>query len=173
MNEFLEEFSKEPTNVYALAFVLFWILVYVFVRKPALLWLDNQIAAISSELTKAQELRAEAEAALTDCKTKQAQAEEEARMILKMAQEQAEAMRKKADDDLATMVARQKHLATERIRLAQEKAVDTVRAEAIRLGMDMARQALSKDLSDADKLRLFEHALEDVPAIDMARLKKN
>jgi len=147
--------------------------MYIFVRKPALLWLDNQIAAISAELARAHELRAEAEAALVDCKVKQAQAEEEAKMILKMAKEQAEAMRKKADDDLATLVVRQKQLATERIRLAQEKAVEMVRFEAVRIGMEMARKTLSEELSDADRSRLFDHALEDVPAINVLRMKKN
>ncbi|MDD3029759.1 MAG: hypothetical protein PHS57_05725, partial [Alphaproteobacteria bacterium] len=86
-------FLSNPVNTYAVAFALFVALSYFFIRKPLLRWIDSEIAKISTELNTARELREEAEAALAECKVKQEQAERESKMILKMAQEQAEAMR--------------------------------------------------------------------------------
>lgn len=168
----MKEWLQDPMNAYAVAFVAFWLMVYVFGRKPGLQWLDGEIAKIGAELKTARELRAEAEGALSECKAKQAQAESEARMILEMAKEQVEAMRKQADAELAATLSRQQNLATERIRLAEEKAVNAVRDEAIRMGMDMARKTLTENLAEADATRLLERAIEDIPAFGKAKSKK-
>lgn len=164
------ELLHDAGNVYALAFVLFWVFIYIYVRKPAFQWLDGEIGKIRAELNTARELRAEAEGALAECKTKQAEAEKEAQMLLKMAREQVEAMRKQADVDLSAFLSRQQHLASERIRMAQERAVAAVREEAVRLAMDLARKTLREDLSESDALGIFESAVDNLP--EFSRVKK-
>jgi F0F1-type ATP synthase membrane subunit b/b' len=167
----MKEFLQNPMNIYAVAFVLFLALAYVLLRKPILGWIDGEIAKIRAELLIAHELRAEAEAALAECKTKQAQAEREAEVIVKMAGQQAEAMRKQAAVDLEAAVARQQQMATERIRLAQDKAVGAVREAVLTMGMDLARKTLSENLSEADATRLVDSAINEIPIFKSAKSK--
>jgi F-type H+-transporting ATPase subunit b len=160
----MKEFIQNPVNIYTIAFIIFAALAYIFLRKPLVQWIDGEIAKITAELNMAHDLRAEAEAALEECKSKQAQAERDAQVIVSMARQQAEAMRKRADAELETTLARQQQLATERIHYAQERAVSAVRDAAITMGMELARKTLTQDLSEADAAKLIEQAINDIPA---------
>jgi F-type H+-transporting ATPase subunit b len=164
MNEFLQELAHEHSNIYAIAFIIFWALVLIFGRKPLFQWLDGEIAKITAELTTARDLRAEAEAALADMKEKQLLAEKDARMIVEMAKKQVADMRKQAEEDLASTLERQKQMSAERIRMAEERAVSAIRAEAVKLGMELARKTLVEDLSAQEASVLVERAIADVPA---------
>jgi len=161
----MTEFFQDPMNIYAIAFAVFCALAYFRGRKPVAQWIDGEIAKITSELNVAHELRAEAEALLADVKARQAKAEREAQVIVSMAKQQAQAMRKQADADLEATLARQKQLATERIELAQENAVSTVRQAAITMGMELARRALTENLSGEDASKLLEQAINEIPAL--------
>ncbi len=169
MIEWIEEFFQETANIYAVAFVAFWVLIYAVVRKPFLQWLDGEIGKISAELNTAHSLRAEAEAMLEDCKAKQAQAERDAQRIVQMAKQQAETMRQRADAELEASLKHQQHMAAERIQLAQNAAVNAVREAAISMGMEMARRMLTEKLSEADAARLVEEAIDEVPALKKAQ----
>ncbi|MDD4617499.1 MAG: hypothetical protein PHW76_10435 [Alphaproteobacteria bacterium] len=171
MNEFLQELAKETLNVYAIAFVIFWLLVVIFLRKPAFQWLDNQIGQITAELDTARQLRAEAESSLSDVKNKQIQAEKDAKEIIEMAKNQAEAMRKQAASELAATLERQQQLAADRIRLAEMKAVDAIRSKAVSLGMEMARQILFEKISGDNAMRLIEGSIEDAAAFSDSKAK--
>jgi F-type H+-transporting ATPase subunit b len=165
----MKEFFQDPMNIYAVAFVIFCVLAYILLKKPLLEWIDGEVRTITAELNVAHELRAEAEALLADCKAKQAKAEREAQVIVSMASQQAAVMRKQADEDLESTLARQKQLATERIELAQEKAIRTVREAAITMGMELARRALTENLSEEDASKLVEQAINEIPAIKVAK----
>jgi len=160
----MNELMQDPMFFYAIAFVIFLALAFIYGRKPAAGWLDGEIARIRGELDAARELRAEAEAALADCKEKQARAEADAKTIVKNAQEQVEEMRRAAGEELAATLRRHQQLAAERIRMAEFEAVNEVRAAAIKLAMDSARQSLS-GLSDTDAARLVDQAIGEIPAI--------
>lgn len=165
LHELIQELLHEAVFYYAVAFVIFWALIYRFASKPALKWIDGEIEKISAELATAHELRAEAEAALAESKGKQAKAEKEAKVIIEMAKKEAEAMRKHAETNLETILNRQQQLATERIRIAQDNAIAVVRAAAIDMAMDIARKNLSDHLSDDDAARLVEEAIAEIPAL--------
>ena len=161
----MNEALQDPMNIYAIAFVIFVALAYFLGRKPALQWIDGEIGKISAELDTARQLRAEAEAALADCKAKQTAAENEVQMILHMAKQETESLRKQAEVDLAVTLERQQQLATERIRIAQSEAVASVRDAAIALGMELARKTLTENLSQGDAAKLVEQAIADAPAL--------
>ncbi len=167
MSEFLHEFASEHGNIYTAAFIIFWTLVLIYGRKPGLRWLDSEIGKITSELNTARELRAEAEAALAEVKVKQAQAEKEAREIVDMARNQATAMRKQADAELAATLERQQQLAADRIKIAEIKAVDAIRSEAVKLGMELARRVLTDDLTQNEASTLIERGITDISALEV------
>ena len=167
----MSNLMQDPMFFYGVAFVIFIALAYMFGRKPALGWIDGEIAKIRAELDQSRALRAEAEAALADCKKKQAQAEADARQIVATAREQVEAMRKQAEIDLAASMARQEQLAAERIHMAEAEAVADVRAAGVELAMQMARKALSENMSDADATKLIDQAIADLPALNKPNAK--
>jgi len=134
---------QDPMFLYAIAFFIFLALAFRFGRKPALAWIDGEIAKIRVELDAARQLRAEAEAALADCKAKQIRAEADAKAIIETAQQQVLAMRQQAETDLTAFLTRHENLAAERIRVAEAQAVADVRAAAIDLAMSLARKTLS------------------------------
>ena len=167
----MNDLMQNPMFFYAIAFFIFLALAYWLGRKPALNWVDGEIAKIRIELDQARQLRAEAEATLADCKAKQAKAEAEAKAILTMAQEQVDVMRKRAETDLAAYLARHEQLASERIRMAEAEAVADVRAAAIDLAMTMARKTLTENLPEGDAAKLVSQAIGDIPALKGAKAK--
>jgi F-type H+-transporting ATPase subunit b len=162
---------KDPMVFYAIAFFIFLALAVRFGRKPALGWIDGEIAKIRVELDQARQLRAEAEATLVECQAKQARAEADAQEILTSARNQAEQLRRKAEADLAAYLKRQEQLASERIRLAETEAVATVRAAAIDEAMAIARKTLAENMPEADSARLISQAVADIPALKDAKAK--
>jgi len=154
---------------YAIAFLLFWVCLGVFGRKPLLAWMDGEISKISAELESARKLRAEAEAALDECKAKQAKAEREAKHIVDMARREVEDLRARSDADLVAYVEHQQRMASERIRRAESEAVDLVRNTAIDLGMSMARKMLSEGVAEADMNSLVDSAISDVSTMKLVR----
>jgi F-type H+-transporting ATPase subunit b len=162
---------QDPMFFYGVAFVVFIALAFVYGRKPTLGWIDGEIAKIRAELDQAHKLRAEAEAALSDCKARQIKAEAEAISIVAQARQQVEEMRVQAEKELEISLARHKQLAAERIRIAEAEAVADVRNTAIQLAMSMARKSLSEGLTDGDAARLVDQAIADLPALAPSKAK--
>ena len=167
----MKELTQSPQFIYAVTFFVFLALAYWLGRKPLLGWLDGEIAKIRVELDQARELRAEAETTIADCKAKQARAEAEAKAILDTAKQQAEAMRHRAEVDLAAFLARHEKLAAERIHMAEAEAVADVRAAAISLAVSLARKTLAENVSENDAARLVTQAISDIPALKGAKAK--
>lgn len=167
----MNDLMQDPMVIYAITFFIFLALAYRYGRKPALGWIDGEIAKIRIELDQARELRVEAEATLADCKAKQAQAEADAKAILNTAKEHAETLRKRAETDLAAFLTRQEKLASERIRLAEVEAVADVRAAAIDLAMSLARKTLTDNMSDNDAAKLVAQAIGDIPSLKGTKAK--
>jgi F-type H+-transporting ATPase subunit b len=167
----MKDILQDPMGIYAISFVIFLVLAYIFGAKPLLAWVDSEIAKIKSELNTAHQLRAEAEIALADCKSKQVRAEADAKQIVATAKEQIEEMRKEAAEDLKNALARHQQLASERICLAEETAIADVRAAAIDLAMSIAHQTLSEKLTAADAAKLIDQAIADMPMLKPAKAK--
>ena len=162
-------FLQEPMVVYAISFVIFGILAFRYGRKALLAWVDGEIAKIRTELDAARALRAEAEIALKACKRKQASAEAEAGQIVTAARIRVEAMRKKAEDDLAASLKRREVLAEERIHRAETEAVAAVRLATIDLAVSLVRKNLTENMSEDVASRLVDQAIADMPALGAAK----
>jgi F-type H+-transporting ATPase subunit b len=167
----MKNLMQDPMFFYAVAFFIFIALAFVYGRKPLFGWLDSEISAIRGELERAVQLRSEAEAALADCKAKQVKAESDARAIVMMAQQQVEAMRQRAEQDLASSLLRHEQLASERIRLAEAEAMADVRASAIGLAMAMARKSLAENMSGGDAASLVDKVIAEIPALNKSKAK--
>ncbi len=156
---------QNPMVVYAISFALVVGLAFLYGRKLFVKWIDGEIAKIRDELDAAHALRRIAEQTLEDCKIRQAQAESEAAGILVAARGRAEAVRKKADADLAAMIARREELASERIRLAETDALTQIRIAAIEQAAVLARRILSEKLTPETATLLVEEGITEVPSL--------
>ncbi|MER2519126.1 MAG: hypothetical protein ABTQ34_00360 [Bdellovibrionales bacterium] len=153
---------KDPMFFYSIAFVLFFVVMYVKVRKPALGWIDGEILKIRQELDEAKRLRTEAEVALIATRDKQQAAMARSEEIVRQAKEDAEHMKQKATDELSEILARQERLAVERIKLAEHEAEAEIRAVAVDLALTIAREALARNISGALSAQLVDHAISEV-----------
>lgn len=153
-----------PQFLYAVAFFIFAVLAFKYGRGPLFDWLDAGIAEIRTELEKARQLRAEAEAMLESCKKRKAEADADAQAIIARAKQQVVHMREQARADLAAAIARDEQLVEQRIRMAEIDALAQVRAAAVDAAMTVARATLEKNISPDVAATLVDRAIAAVGA---------
>lgn len=161
----------DPVFFYGVAFALFLVVAWKFVRKPAVGWLDSEIAKIREELDQARKLRAEAETALANGKAKQAAALAEAESIIQHAKEEAERLKVKAEADLKYVLEKREQHALEHIRHAEAEAIAEVRAAAVDLAMGMVRKTLADQIDDAAAAKLVDQAIAGLPDLATSKAK--
>lgn len=156
-------FWEMPEVWLAVAFFLF----VGALAKPA--WkritggLDARAAQIESELEEARKLREEAQAALAAYQRKQRDAAKEAEAIIAHAEEEAKRIASRAETSLAETLRRHQQLTEERIALAQARAVDEVKAEAVEIALAATRRLLEQHLDDARRDVLVDKAVAELP----------
>lgn len=160
---------KDPMFFYSIAFVLFFVVIYVKARKPLLGWVDGEILKIRNELDEAKKLRAEAEATLAQTREKQQAAMAQSEEIVRQAKLDAEHMKQKAADELKEILARQERIAAERIKLAEREAENEIRATAINLAMKIARDTLSANAGGEIGGKLVDQSIAEVSSANLVR----
>lgn len=134
----------DATLVAAIAFVVF-IGILVWARVPATIAkaLDDQSAAIASELDEARRLRAEAEALRASYAAQEASAKAEAEALIARARDDAARLRADAAAQLERTITARAAAADARIARAEEAAVNEVRAAASAAALDVAEKILT------------------------------
>lgn len=155
-------FWQEPEVWLTVAFLIF----IGALAKPA--WkritggLDARAAQIETELDEARRLREEAQAALAAYQRKQRDAAKEAEAILAHAEEEAKRITASAEKTLADTLRRREQMTAERIALAQSRAVDEVKAEAVEVALAATRRLLEENLDDARRDALVDQAVKEL-----------
>lgn len=160
-----ESFLNSTTFWYSVAAFLFATMIIIKARKPLLGWLDSEIAQVRAELDEAKKLHAEAVATLQDYRARQQDAAKEAEAIVREAKNDAARLRDEATVELKEALARHEQLFLDRVRLAQEDAVDEVRAFVIEEMLVEARGKLSKLASGPEATDLLNRIIEDLPKL--------
>lgn len=160
---------KDPMFFYSIAFALFFVVVYWKLRKPLLSWIDGEIFKIRHELDEAKKLRAEAEAVLADTRAKQHAAMAQSEEIVRLAKLDTEHMKQKASDELREILARQERMAAERIRQAEHEAESEIRAAAIRLAVNIARETLAQRADGEMGRKLVEQSIAEIGSVNLVR----
>ncbi len=150
----------------------FWVLVgflIFFVLLGRTFWtlmkggLDGRAAKVRAQLDEATALRAEAQRLLDLYRSKQDQAVKDAADILDSAKTEAERMRKEGEDELKRSLAAREAQAMDRIALAEQNAIQSVKARAveiaIRAATGLVTEAIDKDGANA----LVDQAIADLP----------
>jgi F-type H+-transporting ATPase subunit b len=150
----------------------FWVLVgflTFFILLGRTLWkvmrdgLDGRAAKIQEQLNEAAQLRAEAESLLNLYRSKQEQAVRDAEDILAQAKTEAELMRKNAEADLKRSLAAREAQAKDRIALAEQAAIQQVKARAVDIAIRAATGLVKESIDQSDAAALVDHAIDDLP----------
>jgi F-type H+-transporting ATPase subunit b len=151
------------TEIAFLALVLFFaLMVYLKVPTMVLGMLDKRRDEIARELHEARRLREEAEKLLAEYQAKRAGAEAEAKTIVETAKEQAAAVAEETRASMMAAMARRETQAEDRIKSAETKATDEVRAAAAEAAITAAEKLIRERMSDATQGALVSQAVGDL-----------
>ena len=143
----------------AVSFVIF---VYV-ARKPLtrviFSKLDEYARKVNRELEQAEKLRAEAEAMLEEYKQRHRDMMQEAEDIITHAEEEAQRLRQKAEEDIALALAQQELHTFNHIARAEAAAVQEIRDAAIRVTMAATRKLLAEQVNGPIAERIFSESV--------------
>lgn len=151
------------TEVAFIALVLF-IGLLVYLKVPSMIagGLDKQREAIAHELHEARRVREEAEKLLAEYEAKRARAEAEAKALVDAAREQAAAVAEETRQSMMAAMARREKQAEDRIKSAETKATDEVRAAAAEAAVAAAEKLIRERMNDKTQGALVSQAVTDL-----------
>lgn len=156
---------NDTTFWYAVAALIFVVLIFWKARGAITGWLDGEIQKVRDELAEAKRLREEAEATLAEYRVHQSNAMKEAEEIVMTAKADADRLRQDAQDSLKASLARHEAMAIERINLLQEEAKQEVREFFISEAMLEVRGKLGKMTGTAEGAALSDKVIASLPGL--------
>jgi len=157
---------------FSFAYPTIWVFLALVLVIAGLMWkgihkvmaksLDDRADNIRKELDEARNLRAEAQALLASFQRKQAEAEEQAKGIVKQARKDAETMAAAARQDLKERLERRAEQAEAKIKNAEAQAMSDVKARAVDLAAKAAEQILRSELASTDHSTLVKNGIAEM-----------
>lgn len=124
--------------------------------------LDKKSLEIAASLEEARTLRDEAEALLAEYRKKQRDGEKDAAEMVAQAEEDARLLLEAASREIDEMAERRRRLADEKIRQAEASAIKEIRAKAVDIAIESARQVLASEVKGDLSDKLADSAIADV-----------
>ena len=153
----------DPEFWVLLAVLVFIAIVWKPMRRFIVGTLDQRTARIQGELDEARKLREEAEQLLAEYQKRQREAAAEAQSIVAHAREEAERIATQASNDLQRALERRQRLAEERIAQAESKAMAEIRAAAVDVAIDAARQVIVSESDEQRGAAMLDSAIASLP----------
>ena len=143
-----------------IALVIFFVILIV-ARVPGNIWksLGDTGAAVRAELDEAVRIRTEAQELLNRIKADRLKAEQKAREIIALAEEEAQRMAADARAKLEDNIRRREELAERKIAQAEAKAAADVKAAAADMAAQLAEIVLSERTQKAGTDALVDKAI--------------
>ena len=139
--------SYDETFWVAIAFLLFVAFIYKIIKKVMLSGLDNKIQEIKDSLSKAEELKAEANKLLSEIKEKEAKIASDADMIIEYAKNKIS----KLETDSANNIKKESKLRTELLKKTSQAEKDNFLRETSQNIVDQVFNSIEKILKKQDK----------------------
>ncbi len=153
----------QPEFWVACALVVFVVAIYKPAYKGATKALDERADKISKDLDEAERLRDEAQDLLSQYQRKQRDAAGEAASIIEHAKQEAERMDREGRERIKASLERREQLALDRIKMAEQQAIDRVRARAVEVAIAASADVLAQSFS-ADKANaLIDETIKHLP----------
>ncbi len=157
-------FYAVPEFWVLVAFVIFIALAARKVTGLVVNALDQRAETIRAMIDESTRLRDEAQKLLAAYQHKQREAAEEAKSIVRHAEDEAERIRARSAVDLEAALKRREEMASERIEQAEIKAVAEVQAAAVDVAIEAARRVLKDTVQGERADALIAAAIKDMPA---------
>jgi F-type H+-transporting ATPase subunit b len=125
--------------------------------------LDGRTAKVREQLAEATRLRTEAESLLAAARAKQDQAVRDAADIVAAANDEAERMRKEGEEELRRTLSARQSQALDRIALAEQAAVQSVKVRAVEIATRAATELVREALDGQASGLLIDQAIEELP----------
>jgi F-type H+-transporting ATPase subunit b len=148
---------------FAIAFVVFVVSTFGPMKRALTGNLDTRAGKIRAELDEAKRLHAEAQALLDDLRKKQEQAKKDVEDILTSAREEAERMRLEGEEAAKRALAAREAQANDRIALAEQAALQVVRARAVDIAIRAATGLVAGSIDKDGAAALVDKAIDDLP----------
>lgn len=159
-----ESLLADPRFYVGVAFFIFFL---IFGRKLGSVItsaLDKRGLQVRAELDEAARLRTEAEALLTEAKTRREAALHDAEAMLVQARLEATRVGEAARSDASAAATRREKLALDRIAAAEKAAVSDVRLAAADVAARAAATVIADSFGGAADAELIDHAIQGLPA---------
>lgn len=159
------EFLNDTNIVVAIAFVIF-VAILLKVKVPGIVgkMLDERADKIKADIDEARSLREEAQSLLASYERKQKEVQGQVDRIVATARDEAQAAAAQAQEELKRSIARRLQSAEDQIASAEASATKDVRDRAVAVAMAAAREAIARNLGEADRNGLIDHAIDEVGA---------
>ncbi len=151
-------------SFFALVGLIIFLALLVYLKVPGMVAksLDERAEKIASELAEAKRLREEAQHVLAEYQRKRKEAEAEAASIVAAAEREAAALTAEAKAKTEEFVARRTALSEQKIKQAEDEAVNAVRSAAVDLAIAAAEKLLASKTDAAVQENLFRNAVGEV-----------
>lgn len=145
-----------------LSFVLLLVVLGKFAWKPLLNGLEARENGIRDSIETAEKLKAEAETILAEHKRKVEEASSEVKQILDEGRERANEMKEKILSEARASAKATVDRATREIEVAEQQALDSIRAEAVDLSIALASKVLGRTLEKSDHEELIRESMKEL-----------
>lgn len=145
-----------------ISFVLLLVVLGKFAWKPLLSGLEAREKGIRDSIESAERLKAEAESILAEHKRKVEEASSEVKQILDDGRERANEMKEKIISEARASAQSTVDRATREIEVAEQQALDAIRAEAVDLSIALASKVLGRTLDKSDHEELIRESMKEL-----------
>ncbi|ESQ76793.1 ATP synthase subunit B [Asticcacaulis sp. AC402] len=138
-------FNLAETETWVRIALVIFFLILIVAKVPGKVWgaLGDTGKAVRAELDEAVRIRQEATDLLNTIKAQRVAAEQKARELIALAEEEAARLAKEAREKLADSIQRREALAERKITQAEAKATADVKAAAVDLAAQLAQTILA------------------------------
>jgi F-type H+-transporting ATPase subunit b len=144
--------------------LIIFLAIVVYMKVPGMIGksLDSRADKIRAELEEARRLREEAQQLLAEYQRKRKEAEKEAADIVDHAKREAGLLVTEAKQKTEEYVGRRTALAEQKIGQAERDAINEVRAKAVDIAVEAARNVLARKVDGKVSADLFSASVRDL-----------
>jgi F-type H+-transporting ATPase subunit b len=149
----------------AVAFIILTLFTYRKFGGVIASKLDEKAAMVEKKLADALRAREEAQVMLSEYEKKYRTIEKEAEDILANANRKVQIMQSEAEEELKLAIAQRLKSANEKIKRAEELAIQDVQRQVVDIALLAAREIVKEKMSDETDDQLIKIAINDVSKV--------
>ena len=158
----MSEFFSDSQNWVLVSFILFVLLAFKLGRSSVVGALDSHIEKARKDVEEAEHLRVEAQELLSEYQRLQRETASDAENVIKTAEEHAAKIKKAAEKDLETELARREEQLKERLSLMETQAREEMRQYAADLAIKATREIIIENIDNKKAKALNDKAISEI-----------